>query len=143
MIVTQGRVDLLLLKGLLLVLAVALTALPLSQAHTLTFTVCMHAHTLQMRREGVTPNVWTYNLLIAATHDPQQARFLFADMTAAGIQPDVVTYTSLMSALHKGGESSAALEMIDTMRAAGLQPNAHTFAAAVNIAGTSKVRTQM
>lgn len=48
---------------------------------------------------------------------------MYCEMKAAGLLPNVVTYTSLMDALMKSGDMDGAMELLEEMKGAGVQPN--------------------
>lgn len=60
-----------------------------------------------MERDGVTPDLWTYNSLanvLGSCGEWERAVSLLDDMRARGLKPDVVTYSALISACEKAGQ---------------------------------------
>ncbi|KAK6253575.1 hypothetical protein QUC31_015295 [Theobroma cacao] len=68
----------------------------------------------EMIRHGVTPNVFTYNILIR-------------EMVRNGLTPNVITYTSLINSMCKAGNMNRAMEFFDQMHVRGLRPNERTY----------------
>ena len=71
-----------------------------------------------MQRQGVVPDVITYNALISACEkgkQPERALQLFEAMKQ-GLVPKVITNNTLISACEKGKQPERALELLEEMR---------------------------
>ena len=68
-------------------------------------------------RQGIKPNIVTYNSLISACEKGQslpKALQLSVDSQRQGIKPNIVTYNSLISACEKGQTLQKALQLLPT-----------------------------
>ncbi|GAQ91433.1 putative Pentatricopeptide repeat domain containing protein [Klebsormidium nitens] len=85
----------------------------------------------QMLREGVTPNLRTFNVLIAAVAaigDYEEAKTWVVRMKGMGIEPSQVTYNSLITACLNGGSGlDEALSVVEQMEDAGFFPDVVTY----------------
>ncbi|MCH8086630.1 MAG: hypothetical protein IIC81_02135, partial [Chloroflexi bacterium] len=77
-----------------------------------------------MRREGIQPDVVTYNTLISKAPSYETAEAWVETMRREGIQPNVVTYNTLIS---KAPDYPTAMGLLETMRDEGIQPNVVTY----------------
>jgi len=67
-----------------------------------------------MQRQGMVPEVITYNALISACekgNHSEQAMKVFKAMQRQCLLPNVITYCALISACEKGKQPEQALEM--------------------------------
>eukprot|EP00249_Psilotum_nudum_P021523 c28140_g1_i1 orf=530-2332(+) len=91
-----------------------------------------------MRRDGCSPNVVTFNRLI---HCYGRANFmgealrLFYHMQEVGCKPDRVTYCTLIDLHAKAGFLDVAMDMYKQMQQAGLQPDTFTYSVIINCLG--------
>jgi pentatricopeptide repeat protein len=58
-------------------------------------------------------------------------------MQAAGIVPDNHTYGTLLKACEPEARWQSALQLLTSMRAAGLTPNVHCYTAAISVAAAA------
>eukprot|EP00887_Chlorella_sp_A99_P002761 scaffold6.g2761.t1 len=86
---------------------------------------------------GVEPTELTFGALInchAKARQLDSARMIFGGLQQLGFEPNVQLYTSLMDAAVKQNDEAGdalALQLLDDMRAAGLQPSAVTYGTAL------------
>jgi pentatricopeptide repeat domain-containing protein 1 len=88
-----------------------------------------------MERQGVMPNVITYNALISACEkgkQPERALEVFEAMQRQGVVPGVITYSALISACGKGKQPAWALEVFEAMQRQGVVPNVITCGALIS-----------
>jgi pentatricopeptide repeat domain-containing protein 1 len=87
-----------------------------------------------MRAADVPPNLYTYNVLIAAYQAgrqwPQVERVV-DEMVMAGLAPNAMTYTILITGCASTGRVDKAMELLSSMRAVGVPPNAYAYTAAI------------
>jgi len=77
-----------------------------------------------MRKEGVQPDVVTYNTLIALAPDYETAKSWLETIRKEGVQPNVVTYSTLIAL---APDYETAKSWLRTMRKEGVQPNVVTY----------------
>ncbi|CAL1160098.1 unnamed protein product [Cladocopium goreaui] len=88
-----------------------------------------------MERNGVSPDVITYNAAIMALSRNKrwkEAIELVAEMWSVQITPDVISYTSAISACASTGHWKEALQLLAEMERAGIRADVRIFNAAVN-----------
>ncbi|GAB2266641.1 hypothetical protein Dimus_001635 [Dionaea muscipula] len=90
----------------------------------------------EMRKGGVSPNVFTYNILIRGcclVGELHKCHSFMAEMERYGCLPNVVTFNTLMDAYCKVGRTDDALEALETMRSThNLEPNVITYNVLIN-----------
>jgi len=64
-----------------------------------------------------------YPVKIGACRDGSVARSQLFEMRREGIIPDVMAWSAVVAACDRGGQSDLALQLLDEMRAAGVEPN--------------------
>ena len=67
-----------------------------------------------MQRQGVVPDVISYNAVISACEkgkQPERAMRIFEATQQQGVVPNIVTYSALISACEKGEQPERALEL--------------------------------
>jgi hypothetical protein len=77
-----------------------------------------------MRKAGLKPNVFTYNIFINKSPDYEKAVGLLNEMHKEGIQPDVVTYNTL---INKSPDYEKAAGLLNEMHKEGIQPDVVTY----------------
>ena len=86
-------------------------------------------------RNGVSPNVFTYNILIRgfciAGNLDMGLRF-FSEMERKGCLPNVVTYNTLIDAHYKLKKIGDALKLLRAMAMKGLEPNLISYNVIIN-----------
>lgn len=78
---------------------------------------------IRLKKEGLEPNIWTYNTLIEAygvAGMPDEAVRVFKEMQNAKIQPDRITYVNLIAAFEKSDNFFEAGRWSLWMKQAGL-----------------------
>ena len=86
-------------------------------------------------REGIKPDIYTYNNLITAyanDKQPQKAREIFEVMQNAGIAPDQVIFNSLINAYAQVGWIDQALQTYHLMKTSNFMPDAFTYSSLIN-----------
>ena len=71
------------------------------------------------KRQGLVPDVFTYNTLISACRNGNQlerALEIFQEMKQQGVLPDVITYSTLISAYDKVNQLKQAFELFEAMK---------------------------
>jgi pentatricopeptide repeat protein len=84
----------------------------------------------RMERDGVEPDLVTYNTLVYALSRAgmvAKARAFLDTMAAQGHFPDVITYTLLMNGMCVQGDALGALRLLEEMEAKGCEPNERTY----------------
>ena len=89
-----------------------------------------------MKRDGPTPDVYSYNALISACAGAQQferALEQLDTMQAHGVAPDAHTFGLLIVACEKEARWAIALDLLQKMREFGLAPNVVCYTAAIGV----------
>ncbi|KAK7407729.1 hypothetical protein VNO78_09766 [Psophocarpus tetragonolobus] len=90
---------------------------------------------LEMLQNGVSPNVYTYNLIIRALASRAHFHTAFAflrHMQNQGISPNVVTYNTLIHAHCKNRNVNHAIHLLRAMPATGVSPNLISYNSVLN-----------
>lgn len=90
------------------------------------------------RRQGTTPDIITYSVLIKALvdqHDLERALRLLADMTAAGLKPDDIILTHLLEGCRHAGNHELGKKLFEDLLAAGVQPSDFTLVTMLKLHG--------
>ena len=91
----------------------------------------------QMDDKGVPRNATTYAALIELHRlDPQRVTHLLAESAASGVQLDVRTYAKATRVLWWAQKPEQAWQILDTMRQAGIDPDAEYYATAIAAAAS-------
>lgn len=88
-----------------------------------------------MIRTGVSPNVFTYNILIrgfCGVRDLEKGLGFFAEMQKNGCLPNVVTYNTLIDAYCKSRRLDDAFKLFKTMPNKDLEPNLISYNVILN-----------
>ncbi|GMH02709.1 hypothetical protein Nepgr_004548 [Nepenthes gracilis] len=88
-----------------------------------------------MRNSGISPNVFTYNILIrgcCGAGEMRKGLGFFALMERHGCLPNVVTFNTLMDAYCKLGRIDDVFTVFQAMRSKHLEPNLITYNVLVN-----------
>lgn len=91
--------------------------------------IMMHSSS-STTNSGVRPNAYTFAILLnacAKLHDLQRAHLIFARAIQSGIAPDHNLCTSMMKVFGVCGESTEAMQFIETMRHMGIEPSAWVY----------------
>ncbi|KIK67115.1 hypothetical protein GYMLUDRAFT_54959 [Collybiopsis luxurians FD-317 M1] len=97
-----------------------------------------------MKRQGVQPDLDTYNYLLRSMSNntrTSDAWAVFDDMLLLGIKPDVKTFNALIEPLlqaHQMRNSSYLWPIIQRMEEMGVEPNAATYHSIINYCISSK-----
>ncbi|KAL5537694.1 hypothetical protein UlMin_045160 [Ulmus minor] len=89
----------------------------------------------EMIRSGVSPNVYTYNILIrgfCGAGNLDMGLNFFLKMEIVGCLPSVVTYNTLIDAYCKSKRIDDAFELLKSMALKGLEPNLISYNAVIN-----------
>ena len=89
----------------------------------------------KMRLAGPTPDIFSYNILLAyhaRLNDFKALANTVTTMTAAKISGDVASYSIILSALLRIGKEDAPTTILNLMRKQGLQPNVTTYSAIID-----------
>lgn len=92
----------------------------------------------EMLRDGIKPNVVTFNRLIHSYGKASrlaEALVMFHDMQKANCSPDRVTYCTLIDVHAKAGFHDIAMQLYRQMLQAGLQADTFTYSVIVNCLG--------
>ncbi|KAB2634418.1 pentatricopeptide repeat-containing protein [Pyrus ussuriensis x Pyrus communis] len=95
----------------------------------------------EMIRNGVSPNVYTYNILIrgcSGAGNLQMGLYFFGEMERNGCLPNVVTYNTLIDAYCKLKRIDEAFELFRSMVFKGLEPNLISYNVVINGFGYCK-----
>ncbi|CAE7923643.1 EMB2745, partial [Symbiodinium necroappetens] len=90
---------------------------------------------VDMQRNGLTPNVITYNAVLkslARNRRWQEAIQLIGEIWESGLSPDVISYTTAISACADSGRWKEALQLLAEMERAGIKADVRIFNAAIN-----------
>ncbi|KAF7132012.1 hypothetical protein RHSIM_Rhsim09G0172900 [Rhododendron simsii] len=93
-----------------------------------------------MLREGLKPNIVTYNSLIGAyaSHGVnEEALSIFSEMKKNGFCPDVVSYTSLLNAYRRSEQPKKAREVFHLMKRNNCKPNVVSYNALIDAYGSN------
>ncbi|OIV92593.1 hypothetical protein TanjilG_07584 [Lupinus angustifolius] len=83
-----------------------------------------------MKRDGVPPDLYTYNTLISCCRRGslyEEAVQLFDEMKLAGFRPDKVTYNALLDVFGKSRKPKEAMQVLREMESNGFSPTIVTF----------------
>ncbi|KAJ8420377.1 hypothetical protein Cgig2_026800 [Carnegiea gigantea] len=89
----------------------------------------------EMREIGVSPNVFTYNILMrgfCGAGELGKGLGFFNEMERNGCLPNVVSYNTLMDAYFKAGKTNDAMELFNAMRNRSMEPNLITYNVIIN-----------
>ncbi|CAB4286413.1 unnamed protein product [Prunus armeniaca] len=89
----------------------------------------------EMIRNGVSPNVYTYNILIrgfSGAGNLKMGLYFFGEMERNGCLPNVVTYNTLIDAYCKLKKIDQAFELLRSMALKGLEPNLISYNVVIN-----------
>ncbi|XP_034681328.1 pentatricopeptide repeat-containing protein At5g39710 [Vitis riparia] len=89
----------------------------------------------EMIRSRVSPNVYTYNILIrgfCSVGELQKGLGCFGEMERNGCLPNVVTYNTLIDAYCKMGRIDEAFGLLKSMSSKGMQPNLISYNVIIN-----------
>ncbi|XP_042502168.1 pentatricopeptide repeat-containing protein At5g39710 [Macadamia integrifolia] len=89
----------------------------------------------EMIRSGVSPNVYTYNILLrgcCVEGKLDKAFEVFSEMESKGCAPNVVTFNTLVDGSCKLGKINEAFRWFELMSQRGLQPNLISYNVIIN-----------
>lgn len=94
-----------------------------------------------MARNGVKPNVITYNAMIAAcarSNEPNLAYEVFEEMQANGLEADKFTYGALIDSFAKSGQVERAFELSQLMDSSGVSKDQTIYSALMDACGRTE-----
>ncbi|KAK9942182.1 hypothetical protein M0R45_007863 [Rubus argutus] len=89
----------------------------------------------EMTRNGVSPNVYTYNILIrgfCGARNLEMVLYFWGEMEKNGCLPNVVTYNTLIDAYCKLKRIDEAFGLLRSMAMKGLEPNLISYNVVIN-----------
>jgi pentatricopeptide repeat protein len=89
----------------------------------------------EMKKEGIKPNIVTFNTLIhlfVCLEDAKKANEVFEEMKKEGIKPDVVTFNSLITFFVNLQDGKRAYSLLEEMKKAEIQPDVMTINSLIN-----------
>ncbi|CAL5413056.1 unnamed protein product [Camellia sinensis] len=89
----------------------------------------------QMLRDGLVPNVFSYNMIIDCFSKAKmidRASETFREMCQRGIGPNLVTLNTLISGYCKAGEVGKARELLEMLLQHGFKPDIFTFSSIID-----------
>eukprot|EP00584_Thalassiosira_punctigera_P023090 CAMPEP_0172555006 /NCGR_PEP_ID=MMETSP1067-20121228/57533_1 /TAXON_ID=265564 ORGANISM="Thalassiosira punctigera, Strain Tpunct2005C2" /NCGR_SAMPLE_ID=MMETSP1067 /ASSEMBLY_ACC=CAM_ASM_000444 /LENGTH=669 /DNA_ID=CAMNT_0013343497 /DNA_START=154 /DNA_END=2163 /DNA_ORIENTATION=- len=106
----------------------------------------MNSLLTRMRRQGVRPNVYTYNSLLKICASDKVPRWkealslLSQCQREPGVNPDLITYTTAMKACARGRQTGKALELFRAARDMGMKLDVYFYTTAMDACAKGKRR---